>query len=126
MYKYQEEVVSEIDKASSTIEEMTEEHYRIHIGWRHTNVLYQENIPLFLEINGDSRFTQQTRMDESFDSYSYCELENYNRVELHDDVFLELNKLIDRVISDNKKREAFYDKLNRQLQALNMSLDTIR
>lgn len=126
MYKYQEEVVSEIDKASSTIEEMTEEHYRIHIGWRHTNVFDQENIPLFLEINGDSRFTQQTRMDESFDSYSYCELENYNRVELHDDVFLELNKLIDRVISDNKKREAFYDKLNRQLQALNMSLDTIR
>ena len=125
VYKYQEKVIEEISDAIDTIEEMTEEHYRIQIGYRHTNKFNQENIPIFLEINGDSQFTQQTNMDSQYDYYSRCPLLNYNRIELFNDIFLDLNKLIDKIIADNKKRETFYNVLNNQLQALNESLKVV-
>lgn len=125
VYKYQEETIDEIDKACYSIEQMTEEKYRVHIGWRHTNEIDEENIPIYLEINTPNRFVQQTNLDNSYGWYSRCELGNYNRVELNGDIFIELNKLIDKVISDNKKRERFYEKLNGELKALNKSLEGI-
>lgn len=125
VYKYQEETIDEIDKACYSIEEMTEEMYRLHIGWRHTDEVDEENIPIYLEINTSNRFVQQTNLDNTYDWYSRCELENYNRVELNSDIFIELNKLIDKVISDNKKRKRFYEKLNSELKALNKSLEEI-
>ena len=122
VYKYQIEVLEEIEDAVSKLESMTEEHYRLQIGWRHTNNFDEENIPLFIEINGDYVFTQQTEYDCAYDSYSKCEICNYNRVELYSDIFLDLNKLIDRIITDNHKREEFYEKLNKELKALNNAL----
>ena len=47
MYKYQEEVIDNINDAIDTIEEMTEEHYRIHIGYRNDE-LNEQNIPIFV------------------------------------------------------------------------------
>lgn len=125
MYKYQEEVITEIDDAIDKIENMTEEHYRIHIGFRHTHEFENENIPIYVEVNGTSRFTQRTPMDDTYDSYSRCEIYNYNRVELFKDIFLDINKLIDKVIKDNKQREAFYENLNIELKGLNKALEKI-
>ena len=125
MYQYQEEVVENIDDAIDKMEQMTEEHYRVHIGYRETNDFDQENIPIFVEVNGDFRFTQQTNMDESYDYYSKCELYNHNRIKLFEDVFLELNKLLDKIIKDNKKRKQFYEQLNIELKAFNKSLATL-
>lgn len=125
MYKYQEEVIENIDDAIDKIEDMTEEHYRVHIGYRETNDFDEESIPIFVEVNGNFRFTQQTNMDCSYDNYSKCELYNYNRIKLFEDIFLELNKLLDKVIQDNKKREQFYEKLNIELMAFNKSLATL-
>lgn len=125
MYAYQEEVINNIDDAIYKIEEMTEEHYRIHMGYRHTNEFENENIPIFVEVNGQFRFTQQTTMDETYDCYSKCELWNFNRIEINDDIFLDINKLIDKVLKDNKKRENFYETLNKKLEVLNESLDNI-
>ena len=125
MYAYQEEVINNIDDAIYKIEEMTEEHYRIHMGYRHTNEFENENIPIFVEVNGQFRFTQQTTMDETYDCYSKCELWNFNRIEINDDIFLDINKLIDKVLKDNKKRENFYETLNKKLEILNESLDNI-
>lgn len=125
MYKYQEEVIDNIDDAIDKMEQMTEEHYRVHIGYRETNDFDQENIPIFVEINGDFRFTQQTNMDESYDHYSKCELYNHNRIKLFEDVFLELNKLLDKIIKDNKQRKQFYEQLNVELKAFNKSLATL-
>lgn len=125
MYAYQEEVINNIDDAIYKIEEMTEKHYRLHMGWRHTNTFGDRNIPLFVEVNGDFRFTQQTAMDETYDCYSKCELWNFNRIEINDDIFLDINKLIDKVLKDNKKRENFYETLNKKLEILNESLDNI-
>lgn len=122
VYKYQEEVIENIKKAVDKIEEMTEEHYRLHIGFRYTNKFEEENIPIYVEINGNHYFTQQTNMDYNYDSYSRCDLLNFNRVELNQSVFLDLNTLIDKVIKDNHKREIFYEKLNKELKALNLSL----
>ncbi|MBR3209103.1 MAG: hypothetical protein IKF82_02425 [Bacilli bacterium] len=122
MYKYQEETIEEIDNAIAKIENMTEEHYRVHIGFRHTHEFENENIPIYVEVNGTSRFTQQTMMDSAYDMFSRCEICNHNRVELLNDIFLEINKLIDKVIEDNKKREKFHQKLNKELEALNKSL----
>lgn len=125
MYAYQEEVINNIDDAIYKIEEMTEEHYRIHMGYRHTNEFENENIPIFVEVNGQFRFTQQTTMDETYDCYSNCELWNFNRIEINDDIFLDINKLIDKVLKDNKKKENFYKTLNKKLEILNESLDNI-
>lgn len=125
MYAYQEKVINNIDDAIYKIEEMTEEHYRIHMGYRHTNEFENENIPIFVEVNGQFRFTQQTTMDETYDCYSNCELWNFNRIEINDDIFLDINKLIDKVLKDNKKRENFYETLNKKLEVLNESLDNI-
>lgn len=125
MYAYQEKVIENIDDAIYKIEEMTEEHYRIHVGYRHTNEFENENIPIFVEVNGQFRFTQQTTMDETYDCYSNCELWNFNRIEINDDIFLDINKLIDKVLKDNKKRENFYETLNKKLEILNESLDNI-
>lgn len=125
MYAYQEEIINNIDDAIYKIEEMTEEHYRIHMGYRHTNEFENENIPIFVEVNGQFRFTQQTTMDETYDCYSNCELWNFNRIEINDDIFLDINKLIDKVLKDNKKRENFYETLNKKLEVLNESLDNI-
>lgn len=125
MYAYQEEVINNIDDAIYKIEEMTEKHYRLHMGWRHTNTFGDRNIPLFVEVNGNFRFTQQTSMDETYGCYSNCELWNFNRIEINDDIFLDINKLIDKVLKDNKKRENFYETLNKKLEILNESLDNI-
>lgn len=125
MYAYQEEIINNIDDAIYKIEDMTEEHYRIHMGYRHTNEFENENIPIFVEVNGNFRFTQQTTMDETYDCYSNCELWNFNRIEINDDIFLDINKLIDKVLKDNKKRENFYETLNKKLEILNESLDNI-
>lgn len=125
MYAYQEEIINNIDDAIYKIEEMTEEHYRIHMGYRHTNEFENENIPIFVEVNGQFRFTQQTTMDETYDCYSNCELWNFNRIEINDDIFLDINKLIDKVLKDNKKRKNFYETLNKKLEVLNESLDNI-
>lgn len=122
MYKYQEEVIEELDAACDSIEEMTNEVYRIHIGWRHTNRFDEENIPIYLELNTSNRFVQQTNIDAAYDTYRICEIYNYNRISLNEDIFIELNKLIDKVIEDNKKREKFYEKLNLELKALNKTL----
>lgn len=125
MYAYQEEIINNIDDAIYKIEDMTEEHYRIHMGYRHTNEFENENIPIFVEVNGQFRFTQQTTMDETYDCYSNCELWNFNRIEINDDIFLDINKLIDKILKDNKKRENFYETLNKKLEILNESLDNI-
>lgn len=119
MYKYQEKVIDNINDAIDTMEQMTEEHYRIHIGYRN------DNIPIFVEINGNFRFTQQTQKDEYYEHYSKCELYNHNRIELFEDIFLQLNKLIDKIIKDNKQRKQFYEQLNLELKALNKSLATL-
>ena len=124
MYKYQEEVIDNIDSAIDTMEQMTEAHYRVHIGYRNDK-LNEQNIPIFVEINGNFRFTQQTQKDEYYEHYSKCELYNHNRIELFEDIFLEFNKLIDKIIKDNEQRKQFYEQLNAELNALNKSLATL-
>ena len=122
MYKYQEEIIEQLEDAIEKLETMTEEHYRLQIGFRHTNNFDEENIPIYVEINGSSIFTQQTNQDQCYDFYSRCDIYNYNRIELFQDIFLNIHNLIDKIIKDNKKREKFYNKLNIELQALNKSL----
>lgn len=123
MYKYQEKVIDGIDDAVYKIEQMTEEYYELQIGWRHTTDFEKENIPIFVEINGNSRFTQETYADECYDMRSRCEIGNYNRIELFEDIFLDLNKIIDKVLKENAKRKEFYEKLGANLEALNKTLD---
>lgn len=119
MYAYQEKVIDGIDDAVYKIEQITEEHYRLHMGCRHTNEYGNASIPIFVEVNGNFRFTQQTAMDEEHDYYSKCELYNYNRIEINEDIFLDINKLINKILKENAKREEFYNSLNEKLNRLN-------
>ena len=119
MYAYQEKVIDGIDDAVYKIEQITEEHYRLHMGCRHTNEYGNASIPIFVEVNGNFRFTQQTAMDEEHDYNSKCELYNYNRIEINEDIFLDINKLINKILKENAKREEFYNSLNEKLNRLN-------
>ena len=119
MYAYQEKVIDGIDDAVYKIEQITEEHYRLQMGCRHTNEYGNASIPIFVEVNGNFRFTQQTAMDEEHDYYSKCELYNYNRIEINEDIFLDINKLINKILKENAKREEFYNSLNEKLNRLN-------
>ena len=60
-------------------------------------------------------------MDEAHDCYSKCELYNYNRIEINEDIFLDINKLINKILKENAKREEFYNSLNEKLNRLNES-----
>lgn len=122
MYKYQEETFHQISQAIDKLEEMTEEHYRVQIGFRHTNNIDEANIPIFMEINNDYKFSQQRLLDIQMDCYTKCDIYSKDRIELFDDIFLKIVQIIDTIIQDNKKREKFYKKLELQLKALNTTL----
>lgn len=72
-------------------------------------------------------------MEGYYEIKAYIIIENiildYNKNQIkkmtYDDIFLDINKLIDKVLKDNKKRENFYKTLNKKLEILNESLDNI-
>ena len=101
---------------------MTEEHYRLKIGYIHTNNIDEANIPIFIEINGDYKFSKQNLMDMQYNHHSKCDIYSKDRIELFDDIFLKIVQIIDTIIQDNKKRKKFYQKLELQLKALNTTL----
>lgn len=123
MYNYQEEVVNLIEKSVEKIERMTEENYSVKIGsYTSTRFVEEEVVPIFVEINGKYRFSEETDNDRILGIHSKCYILEENNVKIDDDVFLKLNDLIDKVIEDNTEREAYYERLNHRLQAMVESL----
>lgn len=123
MYTYQEKTIDLIEKSVEKIETLTEENYSIKIGsYTSTRFVEEEVVPIFVEINGKYRFSEETDNDRVFGIHSKCYIFEEDNVKIDDDVFLKLNDLIDKVIEDNTEREAYYERLNNMLEAMVESL----
>ena len=127
MYQYQEQTIEEIEKAVTKVEQKTEEHYRLHIATIYDiDSLEPDNEYIYVEINGESRFTIQSDIDYNMSDGTYyrgCQPKNYNRVHFEKDIFLEINNLFDKVINDEKECKKFHERLNLELKALNKILE---
>lgn len=125
MFKYQAEIMKEIADALKKMEEMTEEKYAIKIGYElndKTDVLGRLGIYGF--VNHEKYFG-----DDDYglrDGYNYYYGENYetwfDRFYINEDVFIKLNNLIDKIITDNKKRDEFHENLLNELKSFNKAL----
>ncbi|MBR3208694.1 MAG: hypothetical protein IKF82_00340 [Bacilli bacterium] len=130
VYKYQKETIDEIKKIVDKLETMTNEHYRVKIGTTIENIsefyngIENEIVPIFMEVNGEYYFTKQNEKERFFgEIYSKCEIEYLDILHLKKDIFLQMNKLLDTIITDNKEREQFHENLNYELKALNKALE---
>lgn len=117
MYKYQEELTEQIVESLSQIEDMTEEHYVIHIGNLKDSEWERMGYPtdIYAETNAEDYFA----IDDVYFSKSQL---TYKTVKFDEDIFLKFNKLIDKVIKDNKERKEFTEKLTEEMRALNKAL----
>ena len=125
MFKYQAEIMKETASALSKMEEMTEERYAIKIGYElndKTDVLGRLGIYGF--VNHEKYFG-----DDDYglgDGFNYYYGENYetwfDRFYIDEDVFIKLNNLIDKIITDNKKRDEFHENLLNELKSFNKAL----
>lgn len=130
MYKYQKETMKEIFKAMSKIEEMTEEVYTINIGYGENEIwdgseYVTHKGDLLVRTNKNSKFAIKEDMHWGTFQHPISDswYEDIEKVKIDNNVFLKLNKLINKVLTDNQKREKFYEKLNAQLKALNEAME---
>ena len=135
IYKYQQEMLKEIQKASQKIEEKTNERYKILIGNADvTKVTYgafkttehQFSGELYLLINYSSRFEINEAIILGFESkMTFSDIDFFNWIKIDKNIFLKLNQLIDEISKDNFEREQFYNELNAQLKAYNQAMEVI-
>lgn len=124
VYKYQKETINEIKKCIDNLEKLTEKEYFLKIGDLRDGYNYfgeTEWKPIRIILNRGKYFHEYDAEDYVI-QYSYDDFDDDNCVVFDKDIFLKLNKLIDKILKDNKKREAFHEKLNKELEALNKSL----
>ena len=122
MYKYQEETLAYLEKSKEKLEKLTNSKMSLKIGtirgeYLNASGYYEETRDLYFCIN-DSNGVFQTVGDAGC-SYG---VNDDDFLRLDKDIFLKLNKFIDKIYRNKKEREEFHEKLNRELEALNKSL----
>ena len=124
MYKYQEETLAHLEESKERLEKLTNSKMSLRIGIIRGEYLnasgtryYEETRDLYFCIN-DSNGVFQTVGDIGC---SY-EIDDDDFVKLDSNIFIKLNKFIDKIYKDKKEREEFHERLNRELEALNKSL----
>lgn len=136
LYKYQIETLKELNYIVNKLQTKTKENYLIKIGEYnhhfHNGNCWQTDIgDLYLNINEFTwkyrTFSRNFILDfdliGGYDSANIDDLFRWDiKIKLDKDIFLKINKTIDKIIKDNKKREEFHEKLNMELQALNKPL----
>lgn len=124
MYKYQEETLAYLEETKERLEKLTESKMSLKIGiirgeyLNKTGTKYiEETRDLYFCIN-DINGTFQT---VGIIGRSY-EINDDDFIKLDSNLFIKLNKFIDKIYKNKKEREEFYERLNRELEALNKSL----
>lgn len=124
MYKYQEETLAYLEETKERLEKLTESKISLKIGTirgeylNKTGTKYiEETRDLYFCIN-DINGTFQT---VGIIGRSY-EINDDDFIKLDSNLFIKLNKFIDKIYKNKKEREEFYERLNRELEALNKSL----
>lgn len=124
MYKYQEETLVHLEESKEKLEKLTDSKMSLKIGIIRGEYLNtsgtrycEETRDLYFCIN-DSNGVFQTVGDIGC-SYG---INDDDFVRLDSDIFIKLNKFIDKIYKNKKEREEFHERLNRELEALNKSL----
>lgn len=124
VYKYQLETVEYLKELSEKLEKITEAKMTLKIGYVRGEFLapwgtyYNGNGDLYLHINCKDYFSTITEIKREY----FSEPDSDMYIKFDSNIFLKLNEWIEKIYSDKRKRENFYDKLNRELKALNLSL----
>lgn len=136
LYKYQIECLKELDKIVDQLETKTKENYLIKIGEYkhhfHNGQCWTTDVgSIFLNINGlfwnyhsqENNFILDNDLYENYEGVNIEDLFRWDiKIKLDKNVFLKINETIDKIFNDNKKREEFHERLNKELKALNKIL----
>lgn len=139
VYKYQEKTIEEIEKVAENIENLTDDRLDIKIGTFTGNIDHGDGWvrrwkfhrgDLYVRINFNDRFKIKEKDDfglnELGNVYINGEWNDKAKIDINENVFLKFNEIIDKVYKDNRERKAFYEKLNKELEALNKSFEEVK
>lgn len=124
VYEYQKKTIRELKNCIDNLEKMTEKEYFLKIGFiRSGSDYFGITIwnPIRIILNRKNYFYEYDSDDNKIE-FSYDDFQDDDYIDFDDDLFLKFNKLIDKILEDKKEKEAFHQKLNRELEALNKSL----
>ena len=127
LYNYQIENLQELDGIPEKLENKTKEQYLIKIGsyefkYFNNNWITEKGI-IYLAINHETNFITRDDLVENVENWNLYQIKSENiKIKFDKDIYLKINKTINKILKDNAAREAYHNKLNNQLQAINNSL----
>lgn len=127
MYKYQKETIELIKDTAERLEGITESRMSLKIGYMRDefwkgNEWREESGDLYLEINKEDRFHL---VDTDFIVGRMTQIDKDAYINIDSDVFLKLNEFISKIYDNKRKNQAFHEELNKQLNALNKTIEVI-
>ena len=124
MYKYQYEILNELEKTFKVLETKTEDRKSFKVGYlrdeiRNSNgTAYIERTgDLFIRLNYEDRYLFVHDYSTEFSSISETAYLSIDK-----NIFLKLNKFIEDIYASNKQKKEFAFNLKKELEALNKAL----
>ena len=124
MYKYQKESIEYLNEVAERLEKLTEDKMSLKIGFgkdeflnSHGTGYFKDSGYFYLLVNHDDRF--ELSGDDSY-YFDYPSDEMY--IKFDKNIFLKLNDFIEKIYTEKREREAFHERLNKELEALTKSL----
>lgn len=127
MYKHQKETIKLVNDTAERLENVTEARMSLKIGYMRDefwngNEWIEKSGDLYLELNKENRFDL---VDTGFIVGQMTEIDDDAYIRIDNDVFLKLNEFITKVYNEKRKNQAFHEELNKQLNALNKTIEVI-
>lgn len=127
MYKYQKETIELIKDTAERLEDITESRMSLKIGYIkdefwNGNTWIEKDGDLRLNINKDDRFSI---VDYGCGIHEMTIIDDDAYIRIDNDVFLKLNEFITKIYNEKRKTQAFHNELNKQLNALNKTIEVI-
>lgn len=125
MYKYQIEILNELEKTFNILETKTEDRMSFKIGFMRDSILnlqgtryIERSGDLYIRLNYDTRF----KFNHDYET-EYYSISKDAYLSIRQNIFLELNKFIEKIFKNEQEKRVFGFKLKKELEALNKSLE---
>lgn len=130
MYKYQKKTIEYLKETRERLEQLTKDKMKLKIGeiegeFLNTNgtKYYKDKRILYFCINHKDGYQDTTFKSIGENNYkSNYGINENDYLNLDKNLFIKLNKFIDKIYKNKHEREIFHERLNNELQALNKSL----
>lgn len=124
MYKYQLETLEELEKTFEILESKTEDKISFRIGFFRDDIInlsgtrYVERTgQLFICLNHEDRY----KFIHDYET-TYISVPDDAYLSIRKNIFLELNKFIEKIFNSEKEKKEFCLRLKQELEALNKAL----